>query len=384
MSFSVICDGCGTSCAAAAELVGERVECPACGHCFVVPTPEVSAAAIVELITAQPDFGVYRPAPADAYRVRPSLSTALFGWADGCQLGRGPAAALTAATLLCVFGIVSPLPLRAAMLALPVWALGYVAWCHLSAEQGRRRRRRRVDPGTLLARAALIAATGGATAVWGAMIYGRAVFDFGSGPGQPIVPIATAEPIGPPAAGPTVPDVTVARPAVAVAPPPAVNPAPPAEPVATAVAVSSAVQPASVELDPVINRASAPTVAPDPDAARDRAERVSQSNLRVLRNVLAEYAARSGRFPRSLDALTQRAAIVAALHSPFESVDRSAGYVFPAAGRRVAPAADPAILYDAAELADRGVTVGITATGRLLYLDAEQVSDLHAEWQRDR
>jgi hypothetical protein len=406
MAIDVICDQCGTECAADGSLLGQSVECPICSHVFTAsdtalalnrPTPKPPAAG--EL---RPDFEVYAPAPVAPPWSKPSLNTTLFGWGDGCGLGRGPAAAIMLGVLLAVFGIVSPVPLWMGMVLLPVWAVGYFLWGLPQAKvrqtrrdgwdlAGRPRYRQgTLDTGTLFARAAMIAGAGAAVAMWGFMVHGRAAFDFA--PAVSHRPVASVDAGGPPPAAPAtdVPPSTasvgVADPSALVATPPARSPAvePPAVPPPPV--VSAVVTPAPAVAPPAGPKVSdQPAPAADADNGRARDEEVSSTNLRALSRAVADYAGRYGRYPTDLDQLPKSAALRAVRRSPFAAAtSTAASYAFPAAGRPVAAgdATGLAVLYDAAELAEHGVTVGITSTGRLVYLDADQVTEERATWQR--
>ncbi len=398
MTIHVHCDGCGTPCVADEDLIGEEVGCPACGAAFVVPPHDVDHEAVAALVPAPPVPDVFVAAAAAPKVLTPTTTAAYFGWADACHLGRAPAAALTAGVVLAVFGIVSPLPIRAAMLALPAWGLGYLAWWHLAHDptEARRRRRLPIDRPTAFARSALIAAVGGLAAIWGLMVHGRAVFDLTAPAAQSVVSVASASDAE------AVPVAPVAAPFVDAAAKPvrfaAADVVPPV-PVPPSAAVHT--PPASVDTAPHIPRETAvseklpiatATESDPADAAgdRDRKEQVTTSNLRAIHRALADYAGRYGRYPSSLDDLSTRQAMRAMTHSPFDApaAGRStAGYAFPASGCRAAraeSAVDLSILYDAAELADHGSTVGITAAGQLQYLDAEGVDEQRAAWAARR
>ncbi len=399
MAIHVYCGGCGTACVADADLIGEEVGCPSCGDAIVVPADDVDHEAVAALASVSPVPDVFAARSIAPKVLAPTTSAAFFGWADACHLGRAPAAALTAGVVAGVFGIVSPVPVRAAMLALPAWGFGYLAWWHLAHDptEARRRRRRPIDRSTAFARSALIAGVGGLAAIWGAMVHGREVFDLVA-PARPIVSVATASesdvvpvtPAVPPfaAAEPQpVPSVQPVRSLAAVLPVAAVPPSP-AAPTPLPAYVGPAPQ-GTADATVSARLASPPEADPaDVAADRDRREQVTIANLRAINHALADYAGRYGRYPASLGSLAGRAAVRAVTRSPFDVPGRStAGYAFPASNlpaARAESAVDLATVYDAAELADRGATIGITAAGRLQYLDSDQIDVQRSAWAARR
>ena len=411
MAFDIQCEACWTTLEAEHTVTGEHVQCPSCQHVFVAADPAlaINVPPRPPVVDLPPDFELYAPRAGRPRTIGSSLNTAFFGWADRYNLGRGPAAAFSVALVLAVFGIVSPAPLRLGMLALPVWALVFLA-CGMSIALGReseaacrtRRQtwRRPFDLSTLVARSGLIAAAGAAVALWGIMIHGREVFDLA---GQDATPVASMASAGGPAmvatrSTPAEAAAAFELPALAVVAPVAPPAAPPVSvavvrtPMATPVPVTSAALPPlppPVAADPVMSVSPAPSVQADADvdeSARVEHEDVSASHLRILCEALNGYARQYGRYPATLDALPRTSAVAAARRSPFDHANGTTGYTLAAAGQHAGAgeAAGLAVIYDAAEVADRGTAVGITAGGRLVYLDADQVNEQRAAWSRAR
>ena len=372
MSIDVTCDRCGQTAVADEAMAGEAVECPGCGHVFTVPV-------VVDLTAARPvaTTEVYAPAAAFGQRPAAGRSGAYAG------LGPWPVYAAVAAVAFGTAGILSPWPVRVGLVVLPLAAVGVLVW-ELPAALGwvpATAERRRPDVAATVVRAALTLAAAGGLAVWGLMVQGREVFDWA---GKPAVTAAPAV-VPPPevAAAPAVSD----RPRALFAVPTPSGPTP-SVPTATPGGVAVVRRPTPATTGPVVmtdvvaEREATAAEQAKRDADVQRREQLSLIHLRALAAAAGAYAKAHGTYPATTDDLPKTRELRAAVRSPFDVAGRPAvGYVVLAGGQPPSAATAAAVVvYDAAELADRGAAVGVAADGRPVYLDADSLAEERTKW----